>query len=528
MREVANLIERLERDIPQLIEQFDIPGMAVGVCDATQLLWTRGFGTTRRGGDHAVTPQTLFSIQSCSKVYTATVVLVAVQQGLVELDAPITTYLPGFSVQSRFEQQPEAKITLRHLLTHSAGFTHEAPVGSNYKVGKASFSAHCQSISATWLRFPVGHHQEYSNLGIDLAAYILQVARGLPFPRVVDRYLLQPLDMRRTTLDHNAISRDADRAVGHSKQLGKHLPERIPMVGAGGVYTTVEDACRYLQFQLAEGESLLDPGLLAEMSRLPGCDDGQISGYGAGLMVMRAGGALAHGHGGRGFGFLADLYWMPVEGFGVAVLTNSVDHPQGSLVKGVMKELSTSTFSAPSLRPPIQLKRDAIERLCGEYVGRGDTIAVLRMDGEGPSFWIDEEPKVIRFVDERAFMIGDEARETYRFLMDDTSDIPRYLQCVDNGGVWYRNDVPRLPADLPANVDDVWNRRYVVRSNGLPVQTIRLIRDNDITILDPQDSIPLRLREHRQGIYYSAMGEVLDLTDNPPAYANLALHPMAQ
>lgn len=525
MREVANVVERLEGDIPQLIEQFDIPGMAVGVCDATQLLWAGGFGTTRRGGDQAVTPQTMFSIQSCSKMYTATAVLLGVQQGLVELDEPITTYLPGFSVRSRFEQHPEGKITLRHLLTHSAGFTHEAPVGSNYKVGNASFSAHCQSISATWLRFPVGHHQEYSNLGIDLAAYILRVVSGLPFPRFVDRYLLQPLGMRRTTLDHNAISRDADRAIGHSKQLGKHLPASIPMIGAGGVYTSAEDACRYLQFQLAKGESLLDPGLLAEMSRFPGDDDGQTSGYGAGLMVMRAGGALARGHGGRGFGFLADLYWMPVEGFGIAVLTNSVDHPQGTLVKGIMKELSTSTFSAPPLRTPMTLDRDALESFCGDYVGRGDAIAVLRMDGEGPSFWMDEEPRTIRFVDDRTFMIDDEDRETYRFLMDDTSDIPRYLQCVDNGDVWYRNDVPKLPAELPANTDGVWNRRYVVRSNGLPVQTIRLIRVNDVAILDPQDSIPLRLREHRPGIYYSATGEVLDLTGDLPTYANLTLHP---
>ena len=528
MREVANVVVRLERDIPQLMEQFDIPGMALGLCDATQLLWARGFGTTRRGGGQLVTPQTMFSIQSCSKMYTATAVLLAVQQGLVELDEPITTYLPGFSVRSRFEQHPEAKITLRHLLTHSAGLTHEAPVGSNYEVGNASFSAHCQSISATWLRFPVGHHQEYSNLGVDLAVYILQVVSGLPFHRFVDWYLLQPLDLHRTTFDEAVISREPNRAVGHSKQLGEHLPLRIPMVGAGGVYTSVEDACRYLQFQLAEGESLLDPGLLAQMPRLPGLEDGQTSGYGAGLMVTRAGGALARGHGGRGFGFLADMYWMPVEGVGIAMLTNSVDHPQGEVVMDIIEGLSTSSnsiFSPPSLRPPVTPRRDAIKHLFGKYVGRDGTIAELRTVEGDPKFSIDGVPKTIRFVGDKTFTIEDEDRGTYRFLVDDARAGQICLQCVDDGDVRYRNDVPQLSSDLPTDVDGIWNRDYIVRINGLPLLPTRLIRDGDITVLEQQDSTPLRLREYRPGIFYSATGEVLDLTGDLPTYANLTLHP---
>ncbi len=65
MGEIAKVIERLERDVSKLMEHFDIPGMALGLCDATQVFWTRGFGTTSRGGDQMVTPQTMFSIQSC-------------------------------------------------------------------------------------------------------------------------------------------------------------------------------------------------------------------------------------------------------------------------------------------------------------------------------------------------------------------------------------------------------------------------------------------------------------------------------
>lgn len=62
-------------------------------------------------------------------MYTAAAVMLAVQQGLVELDVPITSYLPEFSVGSRFETDPESRMTLRHLLSHTAGLTHQAPIG---------------------------------------------------------------------------------------------------------------------------------------------------------------------------------------------------------------------------------------------------------------------------------------------------------------------------------------------------------------------------------------------------------------
>ena len=89
------------------------------------------------------------------------------KKGLVELDRPIPTYLPAFKVNSVFEDRTEEQVAPRHLLSNAAGFTHEAPEESNYRVGRRSFTTHCRSISETWLRFRVGHHFEYSNLGID-------------------------------------------------------------------------------------------------------------------------------------------------------------------------------------------------------------------------------------------------------------------------------------------------------------------------------------------------------------------------
>ncbi|MET9273289.1 serine hydrolase domain-containing protein [Kribbella sp. NPDC003557] len=323
------MVAELQRYVAGLVDEHKVPGLAVGICDADSVLWCAGFGCTRADGDVAISAETMFSVQSCSKMYTATAVMLAVQDGLVELDAPVPRYLPEFRVNSSFEKRPERLITLRHLLSHTAGFTHEAPVGSNYRIGRASFETHCRSICDTWLRFPVGERYEYSNLGIDLAGYILQRRSGMPFHEYVRRELLAPLGLQRTTFDAKMIRRDTSRATGHSRGYTR-LPVRIPVIAAGGLYTTAEDACRYIQFHLRGGESLLSPELLQEMYA------GQQ--YGLGIAIADANGVPVRGHGGGGFGFLSDMYWAPTENLGVVVLTNSTDHP-------LQWQLTTEIFS---------------------------------------------------------------------------------------------------------------------------------------------------------------------------------------
>jgi len=105
-------------------------GYAIAVFDNNSILWKECFGYSSY--HKKVNEDMLFSIQSISKNFTALATMFAIQDGLVELDAPITKYLSDFKVNSCFEQNPETKITLRLLLTHTAGLTHEAPVGNNY------------------------------------------------------------------------------------------------------------------------------------------------------------------------------------------------------------------------------------------------------------------------------------------------------------------------------------------------------------------------------------------------------------
>ena len=297
-----------------------IPGLAVALVDKDRTVWLAGFGRLDGRGSAPVNADTIFSVQSMSKLFTATAVMQAVAAGRLDLDEPITTYLPGFTVHSAFEEHPERKITLRMLLSHTAGFTHEAPVGNNNELDPGDFDAHVRSISETWLRFPVGTGYAYSNLGIDLAGFILERVEGKPFPEVVRESLLEPLGMGRSTFDRAAIRASGNRAVGHVEPYPAP-PLYEPMTAAGGLYASARDLARFLRFQLndgsIDGRVVLDRKWLDEMRTVPPPRAGAAAGYALGVVRHRWNtwpDLLEHG--GGGYGFLSDLWWVPEVGIG--------------------------------------------------------------------------------------------------------------------------------------------------------------------------------------------------------------------
>lgn len=319
------VFDEYRESIPEKMKSHKIPGLSIAVVDTNGILWTAGYGKTGKGSQ-AVTPETLFSIQSMSKTFTATAVMIALQDGLVDLDTPITKYLPDFTVKSRYEKNPQEKITLRHLLSHTAGFTHEAPIGNNYDTRYSSFEEHVLSIQDTWLKFRVGEKYSYSNLGIDLAAYILQVKSGMPFEQYMKLNVFDPLGMPTSSVDYDFVKQQSNRAIGHVHPLVVKVPVEIPMVAAGGVYTSASELSRFVRFHLNRGEiggrRILDANLVDTMYTSSPVSKG----YGLGIGIGERHGTYCLNHGGGGFGFLTIMTWCPEYGIGCIVLTNSVSH----------------------------------------------------------------------------------------------------------------------------------------------------------------------------------------------------------
>jgi len=347
------VVDALQVEYPKWFEKRDLPGAALIIVDEKDILHQATFGYTSRKKEREITPETVFSIQSMSKSFTALGVLMAVQDGLLDLDAPITDYLPEFMVNSPFEKNPEKKMTLRKLLSHRAGFTHEAPVGSNFDSRPHSFEEHILSIPATWLRYPVDYRYSYSNLGIDLAGYILSKKTGKPFWDYIQERVLDPIGMRQSSMNFEKIKQIENRAIGHvakDQKVEGGIPVVVPMIPAGGTYTNILDMAKYLQFHMnkgrANGKQLLKRELIEEMQAVAFPEKNQRAGYGLGIgrsLVSRIYGIY---HGGGGYGFISYMLIYPELKLGIVTLSNASNGISGSLIHSVVDPIIEKELGA--------------------------------------------------------------------------------------------------------------------------------------------------------------------------------------
>jgi CubicO group peptidase (beta-lactamase class C family) len=512
----AGALEQVAARLDEERLRHGIPGAAVAVCTSAGPVWTASCGVADEHG-RPIGVRTRWSLQSQSKMYTAAAVLLAVQDGMLDLDAPITRYLPGFTVRSLHEPDPADRLTLRHLLGHTAGFTHEAPEGSNYRIGSASFDRHCASIRDTWLRFPVCHHYDYSNLGIDLAGEIVATVSGRPFAVLMRERLLGPIGAETATFVHRRLG-TADEPAARGFDNGHPQPRHVPMLGSGGLWASVTDASRLATLHLARGGTLLAPELLDEQYAVPlPASDGL--GNGLGIVTRRVDGVLYRGHSGGGFGFLSDTYWAPEHDIGVALVTNSEDHPvQQKLVFDLLRLLLGDRVAGGAAtlvrRDPPPRHDEVPAALAGEYVSRHDSVRV-ELDGSRASLVENGSRHQLGVVGGAPLTVVDETGSAYRALPLGDHGFG-CLERVADGHTRYRNEEPSLVGDAHTTV-------FRVRKRGRAFGTATLTSAGDLGIFAFRDEPPVRVEQVQPGRWFAAHGELLDLTAPRPSYANIPL-----
>ena len=323
-----SVFDKYRRLYPEMMAEREVPGLSIALVDREGILWAAGFGYTDYSRKTPVTTDTLFNICSMSKTITATALMLAVQDGLLELDVPIIEYWPQFTVNSRFEENPEQKITLRHLMDHTSGLGDDFPVGNARDAGESSYGSFGEgvlSVSDTWLRHKVGERWSYS-IGPCLAAYILQVQSGQPFAKYLEDRVFTPLNMPNCSADLEFIRNHPNRAVGHF--IEPHIVKQFPALtegwGSGGVYANAREMARFVQFFLnqgkVDGQTVLEKSLITTMVT-PSIRQKY---YGLGTQIFRTvGDRYILGHGGEGLGFATGMMWFPEYEIGTVYLSNS-------------------------------------------------------------------------------------------------------------------------------------------------------------------------------------------------------------
>jgi len=304
------------------MKQYHVPAVSVAVVNEGLLEWARAWGVLAAGEDKPATAHTLFQAASISKPVAAMAILRLVQEGKLSLDEDVNARLTNWKLPDNEFTKAE-KVTLRRLLSHTAGLTvHGFP---GYEAGTAVPTlpqildgvkpANTAAIRVTAVP---GSAYSYSGGGYTLAQFLVTGVTGVPFPDFMQRTVLAPLGMSRSTFQQPLPeARQAEASAGHSDQgaMVKGRWHVYPEMAAAGLWTTPSDLARVILAVQRPGKVLT-----AETTTL--MTTAVKEQYGLGFSVGGKGAGATFSHGGGNEGFRCLLFGYLTRGQGAVVMTN--------------------------------------------------------------------------------------------------------------------------------------------------------------------------------------------------------------
>ncbi len=392
----AAVQRHVENVIAYEMRQSKTPGLSIALVDEQRVVWAQGFGYADQANRIPATEKTLYRAGSISKLFTDIAALQLAEQGRLNIDAPLRTVLPEFSIRQRFENA--APITPRDLMTHHAGLPRDVLKGFQTPE-PAAFDSLLPALREDDAAYPPGQFFSYSNVGVTLLGSAIQRVSGEPFADHMKRSVLLPLGMADSSFEQGE-SASPLMAVSHHGHDPKPEP---PMrdVPAGGLNTSVADLSRFISMVFAGGASgdhrLLEAGTVAAMLRPQNSGVALDLNFQVGLGWMlstlgrsslQGAGVVAH-HAGAIAGFRSQIYLLPQHRLGVVVLANSdtaqqaVDHVATEALAAALEVKAgirqpTFTRPAPSDRPVPEATAAA---LVGDYTTLAGPARVLREGG---------------------------------------------------------------------------------------------------------------------------------------------------
>ncbi|MFC1619088.1 serine hydrolase domain-containing protein [Candidatus Neomarinimicrobiota bacterium] len=329
---VADAVQLLDVWIEEQRAYREIPGVSIGIVHNQELIWSKGYGFRDMDAQIPATPATMYRIASITKLFTATAIMQLRDTGKLRLDDPVSNYLPWFNVQSEFTDDPP--ITIRNLLTHTAGIPREAafPYWTDHE-----FPTREEMIEALPTQdavFAPSTTYKYSNLGMSILGEVVTNVSGKPWKDYVQENILEPLGMNSTktvpaTKDLDRMATAYMRLMPDGTRDIFEYYETNGIAPAANIASTVEDLARFasLQFrdQPAGGSQVLQGSTLREMHRPHWVYPSWTGGRGLGFGISRRNGKTTVSHGGWLGGNRSHLLLIPDEKIAVIVMVNADD-----------------------------------------------------------------------------------------------------------------------------------------------------------------------------------------------------------
>jgi D-alanyl-D-alanine carboxypeptidase len=436
--EVAAAIEVFDAWADWTVRNREQPAVSIGIIHDQDLIWAKGYGYADLRKKTPASPATAYRIASISKTFTAHALLQLRDAGKLQLDDPITKWIPELKLAKVDPQSPP--ITIRHLLTHTGGIPREVDGTYWNDMNFPSREAMLPVLAKMGVVWAPEKEWKYSNVALSLAGYIVEAASGESYSEYIARHILAPLQMNGTRV---IPPRDMPTlAVGYGMRVAG-VPRRVEpffngayMTPASNLASTVEDLAKYVELQFrtgpAGGAQILKGSTLAEMQRIQWLRPDWKSGWGLSWGISRRDDQTRIGHGGSVPGHRTQISFVPADKFGVIVLTNAADGRPGTYVNQAYAIVAPAIAKAVAAEKAAAKTEPTWSKYAGVYTWEDDEIHVAVLDGKLSMFDPAEdnpwETKVtLEPVSGNVFrqVGGDAAGETVTFITDSSGKVTR-------------------------------------------------------------------------------------------------------
>ncbi len=356
----------------------NISGVTIALVDDQDIIFVRGFGFADKKRRIRSAADTVYRVGSISKLFTAVSAMQLAEQGRIDIDAPVSNYLPEFRIIVPFEDV--RPITMRQLMCHRSGMVREAPVGGYLDGSAPGMESTVASLARCVLVHRPGTKTKYSNSGVTIVGRTVEKVAGLSFPAYQERHILGPLGMTNSSFLHAAgIGRKL--ATGYlpvALEGGGFREDEAPVfefgiLAAGNLYTTAADLARFVMCLFADGR--LPDGKLLKQATLKDMFTPQLTsdtnGFGLGFSMGELRGKRTFSHMGAVYGFTSSLMGIPSEKIGAIVLCND------DIATGPVRKLNATALrlmlaaksrqSPPPTDVPVRLSQQELTALTGDF-----------------------------------------------------------------------------------------------------------------------------------------------------------------
>ena len=450
----SEALKKLDAAVEYEVKQKDLPAFSIALVDGDKVAWSKGYGFQDAEKKVPANADTIYRVGSISKLLTDISVMKLVESGDLDLDKPVTTYLPDFKPNNT----SGTPITLRQLMTHRSGLVRESPVGNYFDPTEPGLVKTVASLNGTPIIYPPNTRTKYSNAAIAVVGAVLESKLIGKHADLVKREIFDPLQMNDSNfnLTDHVEQNLATAYMWTYDDRRFEAPKFLLGTGpAGNLYSTVNDLSKFMQLVFNEGKTssgqVVKPETMKLMTTPQVGADGKPLDFGIGFHVRDLDGNRVVGHGGAVYGFSTQFEAIPDRKIGV-VAASALD---GS--NGVATRLSNYALRLmiaykdkkplPVYRQTIPIVSERIKQLVGTYKS-------------------GEENKFANIVElsGRAFI----ERGTYRhelknaaddgtMLADDVIGFGMRVSPVDGNMIMIDDKVYERIADIPpADIPDRW------------------------------------------------------------------------